>query len=133
MTSTADAQAPEQERNKAIVRRCYEQFFDHGIVDGFEDFVDVGFLQHSPDSPSGRDAYLSYLKEAAFVGGRSSIKRVIADDDYVVVHHHLTLPGDDGPGVAVVDVWRLREGRAIEHWEVEQLVPEPDRVPNGMF
>jgi predicted SnoaL-like aldol condensation-catalyzing enzyme len=121
------------DRNKHLIQACYEQFFAEGRLDGLADIVDEDFVQHSPDSPSGRDAYLEHLKNAAFAGGTSDIKRVIATDEYVLVHHHLRLSGDDGPGLAVMDLWRLRGGTIVEHWDVEQPMPEPSRVPNGML
>lgn len=123
----------QKDRNKKLVEECYEQFFVRGSLEGLADVIHEDFVQHSPDAPSGRDAYLDHLKEAAFAGGTSSIKRIVADDDYVVVHHHMTLPGDDGPGLAVVDLWRLRDGKIVEHWDVEQPLPDPSRVPNGML
>jgi predicted SnoaL-like aldol condensation-catalyzing enzyme len=121
------------ERNKEIVRSCYEQFFVHQRPDALAEFIHEKFVQHSPDAPSGRDAYLAHLREAAFLGGTSDIKRILADGDYVAVHHHMTLRDDDGPGLAVVDLWRLEDGKLAEHWDVEQPVPDPSKVPNGMF
>ena len=126
MTTTAH-------RNKELIRRSYEQFFVHRDLSGLAGIIDEGFVQHSPDSPSGRQAYLDHLKDAAFAGGTSRIKLVVAEGDYVVVHHNMTLPGDDGEGLAVVDLWRLKDGKIVEHWDVEQPVPEASRVPNGMF
>jgi predicted SnoaL-like aldol condensation-catalyzing enzyme len=121
------------ERNKRIVRACYEQFFVHRRLDAVADAIHEKFVQHSPDAPSGRDAYLAHLREAAFAGGTCDIKRILADGDLVAVHHHMTLRGEDGPGLAVVDVWRLEDGKLVEHWDVEQPVPAASRVPNGMF
>jgi predicted SnoaL-like aldol condensation-catalyzing enzyme len=125
--------APSADRNKQLIQQCYKQFFGAGSLDGISDVIAEDFVQHSPDAPSGRDAYLEHLRHAAFAGGTSDIKRIIADDEYVVVHHHMRLPGDDGPGLAVVDLWRLSDGKVVEHWDVEQPMPEVSRVPNGML
>jgi predicted SnoaL-like aldol condensation-catalyzing enzyme len=45
----------------------------------------------------------------------------------------MTLSGDEGRGMAVVDLWRLEDDLVVEHWDVEQPVPEPEHVPNGML
>jgi predicted SnoaL-like aldol condensation-catalyzing enzyme len=121
------------EANKALVRRCYEEFFGHGRLDAVADAISEQFVQHSPDAPSGRDEYLAHLREATFNGGSSDIKRILADGDLVAVHHHMKLRDDPGPGLAVVDLWRVEDGKLVEHWDVEQPVPEPHRSPNGMF
>ncbi|WP_433606181.1 nuclear transport factor 2 family protein [Dactylosporangium sp. CA-139114] len=121
------------ETNRELLRRCYESYFVHGSLDAVADAVHEDFVQHSPDAPSGRQAYLAHLAEAAFKGGTSDVKRILADGDFVAVHHHLRLRDDNGPGLAVVDLWRVQDGKLIEHWDVEQPVPDSQRVPNGMF
>jgi predicted SnoaL-like aldol condensation-catalyzing enzyme len=120
-------------RNKEIIRSCYEQFFTHRDLSRLTEVIGEGFVQHSPDAPSGRQAYLDHLAVAAFYGGSSDIKLILADGDHVAVHHNMKLPGEQGEGLAVVDLWRLENGRIVEHWDVEQPVPESSRVPNGMF
>lgn len=119
--------------NKEIIRSCYEQFFTHRDLSRLEEVIGEDFVQHSPDAPSGRRAYLDHLAEAAFFGGSSDIKLILADGDYVAVHHNMKLPGEQGDGLAVVDLWRLAGGRIVEHWDVEQPVPDASKVPNGMF
>ncbi|BCJ67357.1 nuclear transport factor 2 family protein [Polymorphospora rubra] len=121
------------EHNRELVRSLYEQFFVHRDLDAVAALIHERFVQHSPDAPSGRDAYVAHLREAAFAGGSSDVKRIIADGDLVAIHHHMRLRDDDGPGLAVVDLWRIEDGRLIEHWDVEQPVPATARVPNGMF
>ncbi|MEV4664805.1 nuclear transport factor 2 family protein [Micromonospora echinofusca] len=120
-------------RNRQIIQDSYDSYFTRRDLTFLAEVIDKDFVQHSPDAPSGREAYLEHLAEAAFAGGTCSVKHVLADGDLVAVHHHMTLPGDDGAGLAVVDLWRLKDGRIVEHWDVEQPVPDPTRVPNGMF
>jgi len=132
MTS-AESEIALKNANKQLVAECYERYFRDGDVDAVAQLIHEDFVQHSPDAPSGRDAYVDHLKHAAFLGGSSAVKRIIADGDYVAVHHNMTLPGDTGAGLAVVDLWRVADGKLVEHWDVEQPVPEPSRVPNGMF
>jgi predicted SnoaL-like aldol condensation-catalyzing enzyme len=50
----------------------------------------------------------------------------------VVVHSHLTLkPGDRG--MAVMDIFRVENGKIVEHWNVLQEVPEKSANTNTMF
>ncbi|MFG3137131.1 hypothetical protein ACGFZA_13070 [Streptomyces sp. NPDC048211] len=41
------------------------------------------------------------------------------------------MPG--GPGTAIVDIFRLEDGRIAEHWDVMQQIPDEARNQNGMF
>jgi predicted SnoaL-like aldol condensation-catalyzing enzyme len=36
-------------------------------------------------------------------------------------------------GSAIVDVFRLEQGKIVEHWDVWQEVPEQASNSNGMF
>ena len=39
----------------------------------------------------------------------------------------------DDLGLAVVDIFRVEDGRIIEHWDVIQPVPAESANTNGMF
>jgi predicted SnoaL-like aldol condensation-catalyzing enzyme len=57
---------------------------------------------------------------------------VFADGDSVILHvHALREPGTRGH--AIVDIFRLEDGKIAEHWDVVQPTPEKAANPNGMF
>jgi predicted SnoaL-like aldol condensation-catalyzing enzyme len=60
------------------------------------------------------------------------IKRIIADGDYVVVHDHAVRePGTRG--LAIVNIYKIEDGKVVEHWDVIQPAPEKAANNNGMF
>ncbi|SEG14871.1 Predicted SnoaL-like aldol condensation-catalyzing enzyme [Nonomuraea solani] len=119
------------QRNRELVLHGFAEFAA-GNIDILRTLLHEGFVEHSPGNPSGREAFIEFIAQAPVTGSRLVLKRVIADDEYAVVHYHMVPPGDER-GVAVVDIWRLENGLITEHWDVLQPVPEPAEIPNGMF
>ncbi|NUS94416.1 MAG: SnoaL-like domain-containing protein [Nocardia sp.] len=119
------------ERNKEIVLRGFSEFAA-GNVEILRDLLREDFIEHSPGNPSGRDAFIEFIASAPVAGAKLDLKRVVAEDDHVMLHYHMVPPGD-GRGIAVVDIWRMVDGQIVEHWDVVQPVPDPGEIPNGMF
>ncbi|MBB5774254.1 nuclear transport factor 2 family protein [Nonomuraea jabiensis] len=119
------------QRNKEIVLRGFSEFAA-GNVEILRDLLREDFVEHSPGNPSGRDAFIEFIASAPVAGAKLDLKRVIAEDDHVMLHYHLVPPGDER-GIAVVDIWRMVDGQIVEHWDVVQPVPDPGEIPNGMF
>jgi len=85
----------------------------------------------APDGPEGFKRLVALLKEK-FPTSRNEIKRVIAEGDLVVLHvHSVREPGQRGR--AVVDIFRVENGKIVEHWDVLQDVPEKAANDNTMF
>jgi predicted SnoaL-like aldol condensation-catalyzing enzyme len=36
-------------------------------------------------------------------------------------------------GRAIIEIFRLEEGKIVEHWDAIQEIPETSANPNGMF
>ncbi|MFE9576616.1 hypothetical protein ACFYO1_09565 [Nocardia sp. NPDC006044] len=39
----------------------------------------------------------------------------------------------DDRSLAVIDIWRLIDGRITGHWHADQPVPDDEQIPNGTF
>jgi predicted SnoaL-like aldol condensation-catalyzing enzyme len=66
------------------------------------------------------------------VTSESEITRVFADGDHVIVHvHAVREPGTRGN--AITDIFKLENGKIVEHWDVVQPIPQKAANTNGMF
>jgi predicted SnoaL-like aldol condensation-catalyzing enzyme len=103
-------------------------------ADAVAQFLDPGYIQHDPLLSTGSEGLSSFfdnvLKDrplARWVG-----HRIIAVDDYVWVHSNFLNLFNDDPddtGIAGADIFKMNaDGKAIEHWEVLQIVGTPENA-----
>jgi predicted SnoaL-like aldol condensation-catalyzing enzyme len=92
------------------------------------------YIQHSPHVQDGRDTVLSLFanRYMNFPETSISIKRAASEGDLVWIHQHVKRTPDD-PGRAVVNIFRMEDGKFAEHWNVVQAVPEKSKNNNTMF
>ena len=132
--SAGAAEAQQQEANKKAVVEFYDKAINQKDFEAASKYMGSRYTQHNPnapDGPEGLKTFLLFLKEK-FPGSRSEIKRVFADGDYVILHvHAVREPGTRGS--AIIDIFKLENGKIVEHWDVVQPIPEHSANSNGMF
>jgi predicted SnoaL-like aldol condensation-catalyzing enzyme len=92
------------------------------------------YRQHNPSATDGSESFIGFMKwfMQTYPSFRMELKRIIAEGDLVVTHSHLVRkPGDRG--MSVVDIFRLENGKIVEHWDVVQEIPETSANNNTMF
>lgn len=115
--------------NKAIVEDFLDLINRHLVREAFEQHVADHYIQHNPEASAGREGGIAIVSGfVAQPGFQATVKRLIAEGDLVVSHMHIER-GDDDPGLAVADIFRLEDGKIVEHWDVIQ--PIPFRTKNG--
>ena len=121
--------------NKRIIREWNELAINQRKPEeAVAKYLGPNYRQHNPGSADGPEGLIPTMKwfTQNFPELRMEPKRIIAEGDYVVLHSHLILkPGDRG--TAVVDIFRLENGKIVEHWDVVQEVPETSANNNTMF
>lgn len=133
-SGSADA-ASTQEQNKKLVRDFYELAFNaHKPTEAAKRYIGDKYIQHNPFVPNGAAAFYEHF-EVEFKKHPKShvvIYRALADGDLVALH--LNSKQDDAdPGRAIVDIFRVENGKIVEHFDVIQPVPEKTANGNTMF
>ena len=92
------------------------------------------YIQHSPHVPDGRDAVLSLFAKRFKNSPKitTSVKRTASEGDLVWIHQHVKRTPED-LGRAVINIFRMKDGKFAEHWNLGQAVPEKSKNNNTMF
>ena len=123
------------EQNKSVVKSFYDLAFNQRQPEqAVAKYVGTTYRQHNPMAGDGTEPFIGYVKWLASTSPdfRFEFKRFIAEGDLVVVHSHL-VPSKGARGTAVMDIFRLENGKIVEHWDVLQEVPEKAQNQNTMF
>ena len=121
-------------------RRAVLAFYREGLVNlrirsAIERYVTADFIEHKHDVPNGtRDATASYLEQLIKSAPRPrwEILRTIAERDMVFLHARFT-PAVGASPYAVADVFRMRDCKIAEHWDVVAAPPKEQLNPNPRF
>lgn len=133
--SSSFASANQQQKNKEVVRSFYELAFNkHKPAEAMKLYVGDKYIQHNPFAGDGKQAFIDYFESHFKKNPETnvSIKRLIAENDLVVIHLHSKQNKNDR-GRAVMDIFRLENGKIVEHWDVVQAIPEKSENTNTMF
>jgi predicted SnoaL-like aldol condensation-catalyzing enzyme len=123
------------EENRTLVRRYRETVMVSLRFDRIEEFIEgAHYAQHSSQIGDGiarlRDRIASVAKE----GGQLYLtpRRFVAEGNFVLVLSEGDLPS--GP-TALYDLFRVENGKIVEHWDVLAPIPPRDqwRNSNGPF
>jgi predicted SnoaL-like aldol condensation-catalyzing enzyme len=108
-SATQNEVAAQLAQNKQLVLDFYRKLIGEKDYEGARQYMGEEYRQHAP-----------------------YVKKVIAEGDLVVLHLH----GKSGPnpfGESVVDIFRIKDGKVVEHWDVIQPIPESADNANSMF
>jgi predicted SnoaL-like aldol condensation-catalyzing enzyme len=127
-----DAKDSRAVRNKNSVLGFYDLVINKKrSEESVAQFVSPSYVQHNPIIADGAVALGQFFgkvtRERALA--RVEVHRIIAVGDYVWAHVHFFNLFNDDPqdtGVAGVDIYKMdADGKAVEHWDVLQVVGDP--------
>jgi predicted SnoaL-like aldol condensation-catalyzing enzyme len=120
-----------------IVLKFYEAALNEKNSEMARAFLGDKYIQHNPNVPDGIEAFVRFVRfrREKFPNARNEVKRVIAESDLVALHvHSVVIP--NSPGRMIVDIFRVEDGKVVEHWDVIQEIPValfPPLNDNGLF
>ena len=127
-------ESAQEQANKKAVAAFYDAALNKLDYEAASKYLGPVYKQHNPtaaDGPEGLKGFIAYLK-ANFPQTHSEITAAFADGDYVILRvHAVRTPGTLGN--AIVDIFRLENGKVVEHWDSVQPIPDKAANTNTMF
>ncbi|MFK7972385.1 MAG: nuclear transport factor 2 family protein [Bacteroidia bacterium] len=116
--------------NKALIRSFIVDVFQNGNHDAVENYVSSDkYIQHNPNVPNGIDAVKQFLATQDFQ--YDFVFKVVGQGDHVVSYSKAIYNGTE---LAVFDIFRIENGKIVEHWDnMEPIPPRHEWANTGKF
>ena len=118
--------------NKELVKTAMTALFGNRDLTALEKYWDHGYIQHNPHMPNGTDFFRSMIPTLK-PDFKYEPGLVIEDGDFVMIHGRYV--GWAGKTMIGVDIFRVKNGKLAEHWDViqEEVPADKTTTKSSMF
>ena len=105
------------------------------VREAYEKYVSPDFRHHNAYFKGDRQSLLEAMEEASVKSPNKSIEiaRTLENGDLVATHSRVLRADQNALEIAVVHIFRFKDGKIIEEWEAGQEVPKDSPNENGVF
>lgn len=124
--------AEPDEANRATMRAFVETAYGQKQVrTAYETWVAPDLIQHNPSIADGREAAIAELEGLLRQpSAHFDVKHVVVDGDMAAVHFRGNL-GVGTAGAVVIELFRLKDGKIVEHWDSFQVIDPKASTKNS--
>jgi predicted SnoaL-like aldol condensation-catalyzing enzyme len=115
------------ETNKEIVLKVLKGAFIERDVKVVDRYFVPNYVQHNPVIPNGAAAIAGLIPTLKNLSYETGI--VVAEGDLVMVHGRYV--GWGPKPLVAVDIFKVKDGKVVEHWDVMQEEVPADKTASG--
>jgi predicted SnoaL-like aldol condensation-catalyzing enzyme len=118
--------------NKELALSAITAVFRDRDLSAFDKYFDTNYIQHNPHIPNGLD-FLKQFVPTLPADFSYEAGLVTESGDFVMVHGRYE--NWAGKNMIAVDIFKIKDGKLIEHWDVmqEEVTKENTVSGNSMF
>ncbi|MCG7587633.1 nuclear transport factor 2 family protein [Photobacterium sp. OFAV2-7] len=122
------------EENKQLIANFMEDVFFGRAPEKISEYISAEqYDQHNPmvkDGLDGLNEALAYLASQNNMFDYHKVHRIFGEGNFVLTQSEGRW---NGKPQAFYDLFRIKEGKIVEHWDIIQEIPEKMAHENGMF
>jgi predicted SnoaL-like aldol condensation-catalyzing enzyme len=110
--------------NKKLVFDFWREVLQAGHVDRAPEYLAESYIQHNPNVPTGRAAFMEFFGQMPRTPVKDTIDElvsIVAERDLVVLALRRELPDLAREGQTYTTTWfdmfRVADGKIVEHWD----------------
>jgi len=126
LVTPAAAGTTVQDAHEQAALEFYDLARNHEDFAAAAKYLGSRLNQHNANAADGIDGLKAFieLRHAQLPKAESQLEGAFAEGDFVILRvHSIRAPGERG--AAIVDIFRLQNGKVVEPWHVVQSIPEP--------
>lgn len=126
-------QSKQEEKNKQLVKTAYQRIFGELDTTAVDEYMSKDFKQHNPTTPDGSEGVKTLLKMLVSQGVQKQaimIKHIVAEGDIVILHSRYEMAGKEW---RFIDIYRIENGKLVEHWDAYMPNEAKRGNNNSMF
>nr|WP_314497510.1 nuclear transport factor 2 family protein [uncultured Chryseobacterium sp.] len=116
--------------SSGLARDFYQEVIVNKDMNQFNKYIGSTYIQHATGYADGVEPLREELTANASSSNQVQILRVVGDKNYAALHSLWTVGSQQ---ILYVDIWRIENGKLVEHWDQFQNVSENPANSNTMY
>ena len=117
---------PQLAANKRLVYDFWREVFEAGHMDLAPRYMAEGYIQHNPNVPTGRAAFVAFFTQFAKPKAiqptiQAPVVTLVAEGDKVIISFVRTMADTKDASKKSTTTWfdmfRIEDGKIVEHWD----------------